>query len=1387
MGGPLLASDLFGCDEWALVMRTLRLWVLAVLATSSGALFACATPQGPTRIPGPTVVLDVLPGGGSAGRKYPIEQVFEDVSFAFSPAGTKVHTYTLKYKIRTMKGLKRWGRVSAVWSPWFEDRPVVRATVTRPDGSTFELDHAGLAERPLESKQKGLYTERRQIDGPLPGLVVGATVERTVVLQERQPYLLGGGLVRATFGLGVPVVRSTLQVSLPEAMHARYQVRGIDLTPIETHDKGRSVLTFTVNDLPALGPTRMLLAPEQPRHAHVLVSTAKDWNTVAASYLDLVNKQIAEAKVSSLLKGLDRSREPRKIIAELMARVHAEIRYVGLELGEQDILPRPPQETLGRRFGDAKDKSALLVALLKGAGIKAHLAVLRAGFDQDVVPEIPGFEGFNHVLVHVPGPDPLWIDVTEELLPVGSLPIEVQGRNALVIASETSGLVQLPTAVAADNHYLEVRQVTFADWGPVSVQERTEAQGTMEHRLRRQLLGTGAEQVRRSLSGYIKRAYRSKTLGRFDHGDPRDVQTPFAVEVQALDALIGYTGRKTAKLQLRTPVLFGFVPGFLRDAALGTIEGKEAEAERRAAALLVSTRRTDMVLPQAFSAEVRYEVKLPLGFEVKSLPKAVEIRLGPGAYSVKFGEPSKDRLIVTLGLTTGPRRMTAKQAYAFVQGLSKVWTLDVPAVEFVHTGARLMKAGDTKAGIAYYGGLAKSQAEHPLHRARFAEALVASGLGEVGRREAHAAMLAAPDSVPVLMSLARVLEHDAFGRPRAAGFDRSGAIDVFRKVISIDGDNIAAQLGVARLLELDDRGRPSQDPAAWKAAADSYRTLRNKTGDTEFDLRLMHALHWGGDAQGLHRLASRLPPEGPNVAMQLVGGAQTQGVGLTLSEIDALGLPVKVRQRALETAAVSLARVRAYSEAREVMLAALPTSEDPESLQRRLSNLLKISKVKRESLSATGPASVVQRLLFSVLKPPMDAKEVATLLSIRAFEGVDLQRQVEAMSQGLYGFQRSGNSGAVPISMVRDNVLSLTQFEVEGSDRTGYKVTGRMPGASGDRISIWYVVKARSGYVIRASASTPTALGEEALYLLKRGNVEGARRWLGWAQDLLPERRGEDVLAVAPFKVLRKAKVPLTVQASALVAMGPRAADVLHHLVKAHKVVETKAGKTALAHALWLAYAGTERTKQAVLQSLELLELVPESRRAIGMHCSSLVADGRYQEAQVFGHLRVDVRPQDELGLTCLGEQALAAGDLKAARTWLKRQVDAGHGDSVTLNNLAWLALFSGPVSSTDVEAALRSNTLTGFKDPSKLHTLAALYAEQGNTREAHRLFIKRLELRGADEPEPVDWFLLGRIMEHYELFDDARAAYLRVLPEARAVDSTHRLAATRLKILQSR
>ncbi len=59
--------------------------------------------------------------------------------------------------------------------------------------------------------------------------------------------------------------------------------------------------------------------------------------------------------------------------------VATQIRYVGIYLGDGGIVPNYADDTLRNRYGDCKDKSTLLVALLAAKGIEAESAMVNSG------------------------------------------------------------------------------------------------------------------------------------------------------------------------------------------------------------------------------------------------------------------------------------------------------------------------------------------------------------------------------------------------------------------------------------------------------------------------------------------------------------------------------------------------------------------------------------------------------------------------------------------------------------------------------------------------------------------------------------------------------------------------------------------------------------------------------------------------------------------------------------------------------------------------------------------------------------------------------------------------------------------------------------------------
>src|SRR5262249_32138566 len=135
------------------------------------------------------------------------------------------------------------------------------------------------------------------------------------------------------------------------------------------------------------GPMAPATVPDEgwPDDVPILPSiryaTGPSWREVAARYADIVNRQIAGADLAAWVKDARAAvpaRAPRKGGGgALLARRPRDVRYTGVEFGEASIVPRPPSEVMARGYGDCKDQAALLVALLRAAGMTAHVALLK--------------------------------------------------------------------------------------------------------------------------------------------------------------------------------------------------------------------------------------------------------------------------------------------------------------------------------------------------------------------------------------------------------------------------------------------------------------------------------------------------------------------------------------------------------------------------------------------------------------------------------------------------------------------------------------------------------------------------------------------------------------------------------------------------------------------------------------------------------------------------------------------------------------------------------------------------------------------------------------------------------------------------------------------------
>jgi tetratricopeptide (TPR) repeat protein len=1353
-----------------------------------GALFGCTTAPAPPVDNGASAsALRDLPEELTRGRG--VEVLEEEARFAFDDAGKKTYTYRIRYRILDESGIEGWSAISAEWSPWYQEPPELTAVVEGRDGRRQSLDRKSIAELPVGSEHSDLYTDRRRLRAPLPALEVGATVTQQIVQRDTRPFFDRGTVGVFFFGMRVPVMVSTLILEVPAKSALRWESRGIDIQPEDKKENGRRKITFVVGPLPPIRPADRLLPADVARFPHLVFSTARSWKDVAVRYHELVEDRIGGSDVRELVAGIPPMLPRATLVSALLARLHERVRYTGIEFGQEAIIPWRPAETIRRKFGDCKDKAALLVSMLRHFQVPAYLALLRAGTNEDVSPSLPGLEGFNHAIVYIPGQEPLWIDATAEYAPVGLVPPNVEGRFALVASADTADLIRIPESKSDDNRYLESREYYLADVGPMRIIERTNATGSMQLRLREQFGATDRRTVRDSLESYVRNAYHAKDLARFELGDARDVSIPFSIEVEAYEANVGYTASSDAFVQLRNGILFSFLPELVRYAALAG--PNETEVERIVARDLVERRSEDLVFPEPYYAEVRFKVVPPTGYTLRTLPDPKRYQLGPGEYVSSFKKRADDVVEATFIFSTGKRRLTADEVRAFVEGLREAWDQPIVALEFDHRGSRHMAEGRFREGLTEYRTLVELHEKSALHHARMAEALLRAGLGEPSREEAKRAVGLDPSSAYAYFTLGVVLSHDLFGRLHQPGFDRAGATKAFEHVKELEPDNIDARLKLAVLLEHDALGNRYADAEGLVQAIAEYQAIRATQKD-KVDDNLLVALYWSKKFDEIISLGGEMAPSPIRDAMVLVAHAATKSVPAALSELDRAGLSPEARQGVIDAAVTYLAHLRFYPQARALGEIAARGADDMVSSQGRLAMLRRLEGYDGKAIPPTDPSSVVQSALDILFSDQTDDHALDRLLSKETL-GKNANEALEGMTTAFNQFKRAIRGTGVSLEMVRDNVLAGTQYSQEGDDKIGYRVRAVLIGPNGQKSSLWFVVKEHGQYRLRGSESSPHVLAEEALRLAEKGDWAGARRWLDWAKEIVGYQSDLDPLTTHPFSALWHGMIPepkseeeqralIEIAASSLVVDGPNRDRAVKKLENARKVARSPGIELRIDQALARAYTGQSNWERALEVARRLRKRNKDSDGAYEIEFRSLYRLGRNTEARTLAEKRLASKPNDSAALSQLADVEIADKNYVRAEKRLRELIGLGLASSSTYNNLAWLTLFLPELPSDSADLALEANNMTRFTDPTALHTLAAIYAEQGKTREAFQLVLKRMDLRNADEPEGVDWYLLGRIMEHYDLEEMAKVAYRKVPKgEEREADSTYELAHRRL------
>lgn len=313
-------------------------------------------------------------------------------------------------KVLTEKGKRNWGTFSVHYQLPYSTAEVIKLEIMKSGDQVQAVDVAANEKETIDNSQMemNIYDPNSKIlQVNIPGLEIGDVIHVVSRTTTDRP-IIPGGFDDETLLEGRGAIRHLVyEVHAPtdnplKHLVLRDQVAGT--VRYATHPEGNDILVhrWEATNVPAMFPE-----PSMPPFENVLqralVTTTPTWEDVSKWYWNLSRPHLEAAtpelkkKVMELTK--DAPAEMDKVKA-LFYFVSQKIRYMGLtpEKDRPGFEPHDVCLTFDKKYGVCRDKAALLVTMLREAGVKAYPVLISVGVKKD--PEIPN-PGFNHAIVAV--------------------------------------------------------------------------------------------------------------------------------------------------------------------------------------------------------------------------------------------------------------------------------------------------------------------------------------------------------------------------------------------------------------------------------------------------------------------------------------------------------------------------------------------------------------------------------------------------------------------------------------------------------------------------------------------------------------------------------------------------------------------------------------------------------------------------------------------------------------------------------------------------------------------------------------------------------------------------------------------------------------------------
>jgi len=376
--------------------------LLALMALLASPASADETPRAEAA---PAWVMPVaMPAAVQPAGPAPLHMVMQDQQVWFHGGTTSFYQRRI-LRIDQPEGIQGMARLSVQWRPETDRLTIHTFRLTRGARGNDLLPAVQEVLAHKGSNLGGLRVDgQRSLGLPIAGMEVGDVIEIAWTIDRTEP-LLGGHH----------------EVALDAGSHGV-----IDRLALTARWDGAKPMGVAALNLPAAlerAPGRVALVTDalaESKAARVLeLSDFAQWADVAGVFAPLfdtarrvgpdspLHGQIADIRAASS--------DPLVQAGMALTIARRDVRYLYVGLGQGNLKPMGADQVWLRGFADCKGKTALLLALLDGLGIKGEAALVATQGGETMDRRLPSVTGFDHVIVRAQlGGRVYWLDPTAD-------------------------------------------------------------------------------------------------------------------------------------------------------------------------------------------------------------------------------------------------------------------------------------------------------------------------------------------------------------------------------------------------------------------------------------------------------------------------------------------------------------------------------------------------------------------------------------------------------------------------------------------------------------------------------------------------------------------------------------------------------------------------------------------------------------------------------------------------------------------------------------------------------------------------------------------------------------------------------------------------------------